>query len=281
MTKNCGSRDRGTALSNFSDYAAIEINGETISLREVLRFAKWPCQSTFIEVATDASLIRQAAVELGLTVTDEELQQAADRFRTGRDLYDEKTTAQWLAANYLSYAEWEMSLEDDIIRFKLRDVLTRDRVEKYFAEQRLSLDAATISRLVVKEEGLARELRAQVVEDGADFYTLARRYSVDLSTRPAGGYSGAIRRSEMEASMEAAVFGAQPGKTLGPMKTYAGWEVVKVEALIPATLDDAMREAIKSLLFDDWLNDQRLKAKIRIRLLEHEVKEALPVKSCD
>ena len=265
-------------MTSLSEYIALEINGETISLQEVLRFAKWRGESTFIKDAADAVLIRQAAVELGIRASDEELQQAADDFRAERDLYDAETTEEWLVANYLSYEEWEALLEDEIIKRKLRDVLTGGSVEKYFAEQGLSFDAAAVSRLVLKAEDIARELRAQIVEDGANFHTLAREHSIDLATRPAGGYSGLVRRSEMEAAMEAAVFGAQPGKTVGPIKTCDGWELVKVEALHPATLDDGMRETIKSLLFSEWLTERRLKAKISVPLLEHEAEEAEPTK---
>jgi putative peptide maturation system protein len=263
-------------MASLSEYIAIEVNGETISLRDVLRFAKWHGRATFIKDAADAALIRQAAVERGLKISDEEFQQAADAFRVERELYDAETTEEWLAANYLSNVEWEALLEDDLLRRKLSDALTGGSVEKYFAEQRFSFDAAAISRLVLKEEGVARELRAQIAEDGADFYALARKYSCDAPTRPAGGYSGLVRRSEMEAVMEATVFGAQPGTTVGPIKTYDGWELVKVEALHPATLDDAMRESIKSLLFTEWLNDRRLKAKISVPLLEREAEEAEP-----
>ena len=98
--------------------------------------------------------------------------------------------------------------------------------------------------------------------------SLARKYSIDMSTRPAGGYSGLVRRSDMEPAMEAAVFGAQPCKTVGPIKTYAGWQLLKVEALHLATLDDSLRETIKSLLFEEWLVAERLKAKISIPLFE-------------
>src|SRR6185295_13144241 len=97
-------------------------------------------------------------------------------------------------------------------------------------------------------------------EDGEDFYTLARKYSIDSLTRPAGGYSGLVRRSDMEPTMEAAVFGAQPGKTVGPIKTYSGFQLVKVEAIHIASLDDSVGETIKSLLFEDWLVEQRRKA---------------------
>ena len=70
--------------------------------------------------------------------------------------------------------------------------------------------------------------------------------------------------------MEAAVFGTQPGRTVGPIKTYAGWELVKVEAVHLAMLDDTIRETIKSLLFEDWLAAERVKARISIPLFEDE-----------
>ena len=252
------------------DDIAIEINGENISLRQLMRFAKWGNESRFIRNAADAVLIRQKALEANIRVTDGEVQQAADDFRSKRDLYDEQKTDRWLARKYLSHEEWVALLEDEIIRHRLRDFLTTGGVEKYFAEQRLSFDAATISRIVVKEENVAKELRAQIVEDDADFYSLARKHSIDLLTRPAGGYSGLVRRTEMEPTMEAAVFGTQPGTTVGPIKTHAGWELVKVEAIHLATLDDSLRETIKSLLFEDWLAGERVKAKLSFPLFEDE-----------
>ena len=256
------------AMRGSDMYIAIEVNGESVSLPQLLRFAKSDNESRFIRNAADAVLIRQAAIGAGISVTDEEIQQAADRFRTKRDLCDQKKTSRWLARHYLSQAEWETLLEDEIIRTKLRDVVTAGRVEKYFAEQRFSFDAATISRIVIKEEDVARELRAQIVEDDADFYSLARKHSIDTSTRPAGGYAGLVRRSEMEPAMESAVFGAQPGKTVGPIKTYSGWQLLRIEAIHLATLDESLRETIKSLLFEEWLTARRLKAKIRIPLFE-------------
>jgi parvulin-like peptidyl-prolyl isomerase len=262
-------------MGSLDNFIAIEINRESVSLRQLWRLAKWGHDSRFIRNTVDRILIRQAALEAGIIATDEEVQCAADSFRTKRELYDEKTTERWLARNYLSHEEWKALLEDEVLRLKLRDILTKGKVEKHFAEQRLSFDAATISRIVVKDENVARELRAQIVEDDADFYSLARRYSIDSVTRPAGGYSGIVRRTDMEPKMEAAVFGSQPGKTVGPIKTYAGWQLVKVELIHVATLDDSLHETIKSLLFEEWLAGERRKAKISIPLFEDDQKFVL------
>jgi putative peptide maturation system protein len=254
-------------MIELSECPALRVKDEDVSLYAVLRIAKLTGQLQFIDDAIEATLIRQHAASQGIEVSDEELQQAADDFRVARDLHDAEATKTWLEARKLSYEDWELLLEDQLIAHKLREVLTAGRVEQHFVEQRLAFDTAAISRLVLKEEGIARELRAQIIDDGADFHTLAREHSIDAS-RLAGGYAGLVRRPELEAAVEAAVFGAKPGKIVGPFKRDDGWEVIKVESLHPAVLDDSMREAIKSLLFREWLKERRLNARINIPLLE-------------
>ena len=254
-------------------YIALEVNGDDIGLDEVLISAKFSGKIQFIDAAIDAALIRQAAEQRGIEVSDDELQQAADDFRLANDLNDAEATETWLAARHLSFEEWESALEDQAIAQKLRIALTEGHVEQYFAEQRLLFDSALLAHLVVREEDLARELRAQIVEDEADFHALAHRYSLDSGTKLAGGYSGQMTRADMDAAVEAAVFGAQHGAVLGPFKNDDGWELIKVESIQPAKLDDSMRAKIKSRLFEEWLDEQRRKSKIAIPLLEPAVTE--------
>lgn len=255
-------------MIELSEFLALKVKDEEISLYDVLRIAKLTGHLQFIDDAVEATIIRQTALTQSIEVSDEELQQAADDFRSARELHDSEDTQGWLETHLLSYEDWELLLEDQVIAHKLREVLTAGRVEQRFAEQRLSLDAAAISRLVLKEEGIARELRAQIIEDGADFHALARQYSIDAATRPAGGYAGLVHRPELEAAVEAAVFGAQAGKIVGPLKTDDGWELIKLESLHPAVLDDSTREKIKSTLFSEWLSERRLNMSISIPLLE-------------
>lgn len=80
--------------------------------------AKFRGQLEFIAQAVDAALIRSAAAEQGIEVSDEELQKEADDFRAARQLYEAKKTEAWLAANHLSQEDWEIQLEDEILRRK-------------------------------------------------------------------------------------------------------------------------------------------------------------------
>lgn len=260
-------------MAELVEQIALEVNGEEISLADVLRLAKLRGELQFILDAIDAALIEQAARERELSATDDELQQAADDFRIAHELHTAEATERWLEEKRLTFETWEALLERDLIRRKLREALTASKVEQHFVENRLALDSASISHLIVRDEGVARELRAQIVEDGADFHALARRYSTDEATRLAGGFVGQVKRTEMEASVESSVFGAQAGKVIGPLKTDEGWQIIKLESLHLATLDDALRERLKSELFDEWLSERRRKARINIPLLEEPEEE--------
>ena len=253
---------------SFGGHIVLEVEGEAVSLAEVLRLAKFSGKLQFLQDAIDAALIRQAAEQQGIEVSGDELQQGADEFRASRELHNAETTEKWLAAHHLTYEDWELMLEQEIVMRKLRDKLTVGSVEQHFAEQRLSFDLAEVSRIIAPNEDLARELRAQIVDDSVDFHALARRYSTDEATRPAGGYAGLMQRTEMEAAVESAIFGASPGKLVGPFKTDEGWSLFKVEAIHPATLDKATREAIKSRIFGEWLSERRRKASVSAPLLE-------------
>lgn len=244
------------------------VDGEKISLYSALQLGKLNENLQFIQDAIDSALVCQAAKEHGVEVCDEELQSAADEFRIANDLNTEEATEAWLAKRRLSFLDWEELLHNDILTKKLRSVISGGKVEQHFAQNRLAFDSVEISRIVAAEEGVARELRAQVVDDGADFYALARHYSRDEHSKRAGGYVGVVMRADLEAALEAAVFGAKPGQVVGPFKTDNGWELIKIEALHSATLNDTVRECIGKAIFDEWLAERRRQTKIELPVME-------------
>ncbi|HSQ24010.1 MAG TPA: peptidylprolyl isomerase [Pyrinomonadaceae bacterium] len=254
-------------MSDLTEYVALEVNGEEITVYDVLLPAKAHGNLEFVQEAIDGAIIRQMAERQAIEVSDEELQQAADDFRLARELYSPEALTTWLTARRLTFEDWEAVIESSLLRQKLCEAVTAGKIEQHFAENKLSFDEAEISRLVVADEDIARELLAQIAEEGADFHLLARTYSIDAATRPAGGYAGKVKRTDMEAVMEPAVFGAQPGKVTGPFKLDDGWHLIKIELLHPAELDNTVRETIKEQVFADWLEERRQRSEIKLPLL--------------
>lgn len=251
----------------MNEFTAIIINDEPLSLAVTLQQAKLRERLEFVQEAIEAALIRQAAAQAGVVVADEELQQAADRFRAARELYTGQLTAAWLQAHHLSYSEWESLLELEILTQRMRARVIGDQVQPYFTRHKLAFERAYLNRIVVRDEDTARELRAQILEEQADYYALARRHSIDDTTRPACGYVGAVKRAELDATLEAAIFGATAGSVIGPFKTELGWQLIKVREIEKAMLDEETRAAIEETLFREWLEEQRRKARVLIPLL--------------
>ena len=249
-------------MENPGDAVAIEVSGEEITLHDLLAAAKFRGQLDFVAEAVDAALIRGAAGRMGIAVSDEELQAEADCFRTRRELYEAKKTEAWLAAQHLSQEDWELQLEDEVRRRKLCQAVAEGRIDQYFAENKRAWEAATVSQILVVDENIARELRAQVVDDEADFQELARQYSVEDSA------PRRRRRQDLDAALAAAIFGVQAGEVAGPVRSDLGWHLVLVSSFHPAVLDAETRLAIAGELFSDWLAAERAKADIKNFIFE-------------
>jgi putative peptide maturation system protein len=252
-------------MATLGDVPAFELAGDTVDWQEVVDFLRGRDRlAPLVEEAVDHIVAVRAARELGIEATDPELQRAADAFREARELHEASRTFAWLEERGLTIDDFERMVEEDVLVEKLRDRIASERAEAFFAENRVRLDAVELSHIVVGEEGTARELGAQVTEDGADFAGLARHHSIDAETASAGGYLGVLRRRQVPAVMEAAVFGARPGDLVGPFRTPEGFHLVRVHAVKTAALDAETRATIREVLFREWLQAERKRAGVRL-----------------
>jgi len=106
-----------------------------------------------------------------------------------------------------------------------------------------------------QEKGHGENIAVQVEEDGEDFHTLAREHSLDPKSKYAGGYLGLLPRSALNPEQSAKVFNASPGDVLGPFALEEGYCLVMVEELHKAEMNEVLRDAIKQITFDQWLNE--------------------------
>ena len=73
-----------------------------------------------------------------------------------------------------------------------------------------------------------------LLRGGADFATLARRYSGDSTTGPLGGELGWFRRGQMVKPFEDAAFRLRPGDLSPVVETKFGFHIIQVERIQPA-----------------------------------------------
>lgn len=90
-----------------------------------------------------------------------------------------------------------------------------------------------LRNIVVVDPAQAREV-AGLARSSASFAAVAKRYSLDQSTRDGGGDLGMVSRDMLEGPYADAAFGASKGVVFGPVKTANGWNVGQVVEVRPS-----------------------------------------------
>ncbi|UNK49081.1 peptidylprolyl isomerase [Lysobacter sp. S4-A87] len=125
-----------------------------------------------------------------------------------------------------------------------------------------------------KAKAKATTLQARLA-GGADFALLAQENSDDASSRGKGGELGWFTRDEYGPEFGSAVAGLQPGQVSSPVRTQAGWHVIKLEGSRETDVGDRNRRAQiqetigRRKLEDEWnryLREMRGEAFVDVRV---------------
>ena len=124
-----------------------------------------------------------------------------------------------------------------------------------------------------RDRGVIDEIGLQAIEEGGDFCAMAREFSQDERTRPAGGYLGRVRREQLPKGIAARLFAATPGEIFGTEKAPGGFALYMLQRNFPAILDDRVSNEIRDILFSQWLQREFQRAEVHYPIWE-SVKES-------
>jgi parvulin-like peptidyl-prolyl isomerase len=211
--------------------------------------------SELIRGAARRQIITEQAQKVGIKPTEEEVQLAADRFRTVSQLETAKDTLEWLQAHFLSVEDLEQIVTYQLITEKLTHHLFADRVEHFFYQNLLEYSSAIIYEVVLVDRDLAMEIFYCLQEEDLNFAEVAHQYIVDPELNRRGGYLGTINRKQLRPEISAAVFAAKPPQLIEPVVTAVGTHLIYVEEIIQPQLDDLYQHILMEM-FDRWLEPQ-------------------------
>ena len=97
-------------------------------------------------------------------------------------------------------------------------------VAQYTQPERRNLDLVLVASATT-----AAKVKS-LLAGGAAFATVAKKYSIDPTTKNTGGVANGIQPGEETARLNAAIFSAPVGALQGPLKTAFGYYVFKVTA---------------------------------------------------
>ena len=124
-------------------------------------------------------------------------------------------------------------------------------------------EAVTLAHIVLKTEQEAWDAVAEL-RKGTPFAQVARQRSIFEGTRDAGGMMGTAERGALDKAIEDVAFKLPIGQPSDPIRTSAGWQVIRVLERVGAA--DAKYEDVKDdvkLVYSEIKRSERYEALLR------------------
>jgi parvulin-like peptidyl-prolyl isomerase len=241
---------------------AARVNGEPILLadyeQEVASAGSAATGRQVLDAMIETLLLEQAAATVGITVTDEQLDeiiQADVDAVGGLEAFRER-----LASNNMTEEEY---------REKVRSNLIAQRVQMEVpGEVPDSIEHVHARHILVGTQEEAEAILAQL-QDGADFDTLARTYSLDVSTRDRGGDLGFFPQGLLLApELEETAFSLAPGEISEVVHSeLLGYHIVQVLEKEERAVNEQELDLIRASRIRHWREELWANATIE-RLIE-------------
>ncbi len=227
----------------------------------------------YLEDQYRMSLPRQKLIKRvisGARVTDLEVRQAFEQ-------QNEQVTVRYLLFDPEDQdVESESITDDDIAAYYA------EHPEAFMEDARVSLSYVMIPKQpsVADSQRVERQINElyDQLADGADFETLARDFSEDMSNAADGGDLGFFGRNTMVPEFEAVAFETPPGTIARPVKTQFGWHIIRVEETAVRDGDEqvsARHILLKTVTGQQTLNTLNEQARqLRNQALESNLEEA-------
>ena len=200
-----------------------------------------------LEGMIDTAIIEQEAAALGVTLANEELEaQVQSDIESGGG---QAAFEEWLHVTGLTQEDYKEMLRQSILSQRVLETVTIEVGSE--AEQ------VHVRHIIVESEEAALEIRA-MLQEGADFVTLARERSMDQATRDNGGDLGWFPRGLVAPELENAAFGLQPGQISAVIPLGEGYHIIQlVEREEAHPLSPEMQLDLRLAVFDEWLAEKR------------------------
>jgi foldase protein PrsA len=216
--------------------------------------------------------LTQKGTTLGVTVTDKQVEAQIDKVRQQYFGGKEKKFEQGLASQGLTLGiyrlEWRSQLLSQAIYAKVtKDVkVTPAQVQSYYNTHKSSYTVAEsrdVRHILVNSKSLADQLETEL-KGGADFATLAKKYSKDPGSAKVGGKL-TITKGQTVPQFDKEAFALKTGDTSPPVHTQYGWHIIQALsdvkpakttplASVRQSIESTLLQQKKSAAMNTWLD---------------------------
>jgi len=239
----------------------LSVNNLPITVQQALLFLKLACDES-LDLMTeliDQALIANEMKDDLSSLNKEELQTAADGFRSANHLESADATRRWLQETGLSVTRFEELLTHLIHRQKLEERITEKKIKPYFELHRKKFVSMRLFRMDTRDGDLAKCLAGLARNQGLAAATYKLLISPEYRDKDITG--ALVSRFALELPSKMAI--APIGAVIGPIAEEQKFWVAQIIHRRPARFDEQTRAVIRDHLFREWLAKRRDQATVR------------------
>jgi parvulin-like peptidyl-prolyl isomerase len=198
-------------------------------------------------------LIDQAIA--AFTCTPEETAVACQHFYQQQHINSEADQQAWLKRHNIQPTELEAIATRKTRIEKFKRATWDHKVESYFLKRKGQLDQAIYSLIRIQDPGIAQELYFRLQAQEQSFTELAEAYSQGPEAR-SGGKVGPAELGTLHPQLARMLRVSHPGQLWQPTRLGEWLVIVQLEQIVPAQLNDLMRQRLLNELFETWIQSQ-------------------------
>jgi foldase protein PrsA len=211
-----------------------------------------------LEFLIRSTWLDNEAGEQNVKVTDKEVQKTIDDAKKQAfpkpDDFEKFLRQSGLTEADVFFQQRGQLLEQKITEkvTKGKDKVTDAQIAQYYEKNKDKFAQAERRdlRIVLTKTKARAEAAERALQSGQSWSSVAKRYSVDQATKNQGGKLEGVAKGQQEKALDAAIFDADRGKLIGPVKTQFGhyvMEVTKISRAKQQSLEDS-KASIKQIV---------------------------------
>lgn len=226
----------------------------TVTDQEIVTYLRQSSKITdIVDLARKNSVVLRLCQSVGIDVSDEELQAAANAFRRERNLLGASEMLEWLDRQLIPAGDWAEGIRIALLKKKLKQFLFGQWLASDYASNPLRYRQVALSQILTHDFTIAVNLVQRLAENKVSFCALALEYSKGQQVREKGGFCGVRTLSSLLPEIFKAISDKQEGEIIGPIQTASGYHILRIEKWFPLELNDSVKEEFLELLFQRWL----------------------------